>query len=256
MDALTDGALTDRALATLLVSLRIAPMLGFAPPFTLMRVPGTIRLLLAIGLAGWLVAAHPAQTWQSDFRTTGLFMTALTELMLGIALALALQLAFAALLTAGRAIDLQAGFGFATLIDPTTRGQMPITGTLFVYATGAIFFATSGPADLLGIWNASVLQVPLGAAPLGGNVAALGTYISAVFLMAFGAGGLAMVVLFLIDLAIAFMSRTLPQMNVLMLGFQVKTLAMLLILPLALALSTSLFLRMLRYALQTAGELV
>jgi flagellar biosynthesis protein FliR len=46
-----------------------------------------------------------------------------------------------------------------------------------------------------------------------------------------------------------------PQMNVLMLGFQVKSLAMLLILPLALALSASLFLRMLRYALQTAGEL-
>jgi flagellar biosynthetic protein FliR len=81
-------------------------------------------------------------------------------------------------------------------------------------------------------------------------------YMSAVFVMAFGAAGLVMLVLFVIDLAIAFMSRTLPQMNVLLLGFQVKTLAVLAILPLGVALSAALFLRMLRYALQTAAELV
>jgi flagellar biosynthetic protein FliR len=249
-------ALSERAVAALLLSLRIAPMFGFAPPFTLIRIPGTVRMLLAISLAAWLVAGHPAQTWQGDFRTTGLLMTAITELLLGVTLALALQLAFAALLTAGRAIDLQAGFGLAMLIDPTTRGQAPLTGTLFAYAAGAIFFATGGPAELLGIWKASVLQVPLGAAPLAGNLPALSAYLGTVFLIAFGAGGLAMLVLFLIDLAIAFMSRTLPQMNVLMMGFQVKTLAMLLVLPVALSLSTSLFLRLVRYALQTAAELV
>jgi flagellar biosynthetic protein FliR len=249
--------LTNQAVAALLVSLRIAPAFAFAPPFTLLRVPTIVRVMLAVMLAGWLVAAHPQQTWQSDFWSRGLFLTALAELLMGIGLALTLQIAFAALLTAGRAIDIQAGFGLAVLIDPTTRSQMPLVGTLFAYAAGAIFFATEGPADLLAIWSASVAQVPLGAAVLGGDaVRAVITYMSAVFVMGFGAAGLVMLVLFVIDLAVAFMSRTLPQMNVLLLGFQVKTLAVLAILPLAIALSAALFLRMLRFALQTAAELI
>jgi flagellar biosynthetic protein FliR len=249
--------LANQAVAALLVSLRIAPAFAFAPPFTLLRVPAMVRVMLAITLAAWLVAGHPQQTWQSDFWSRGLFLTAIAELLMGIGLALTLQIAFAALLTAGRAIDIQAGFGLAVLIDPTTRAQMPLVGTFFAYAAAAIFFATGGPADLLAIWAQSVAQVPLGAAVAGGDsVAALIAYMSAVFVMAFGAAGLVMLVLFVLDLSVAFMSRTLPQMNVLLLGFQVKTLAVLAVLPIGLALSSALFLRMLRYALQTAAELI
>lgn len=250
------GELTDKAIAILLVSLRIAPTLGFSPPFTLIRVPALVRLLLAVGIAGWLVAGHPGQTWQADFRAHGLVQSIVGELFLGIALSLSLQLAFAALLTAGRTIDVQAGFGMAMLVDPTTRTQLPLVGTLFAYAAGAIFFATDGPADLLAIWSESLDHVPIGAAALGGDITVLSTYISAVFVMAFGLGGMVMLVLFICDLAIAFMSRTLPQMNVMIMGFQVKAMAMLAVLPFALAVSGSLFLRMLRYALETAPRLI
>lgn len=243
--------LTSQAVATLLLSLRIAPTLAFAPPFTLVRIPAAVRVMLSVSLAAWLVAAHPQQTWQLDYWTRGLFITALGELMLGIALALALQLAFGALLMAGRALDIQAGFGLALLVDPSTRSQTPLAGILFAYAAAAIFFASNGPVDLLAIWSASVAQVPLGAGVGAGSVATLASYMSAVFVMAFGAAGLVMLVLFLVDLAIAFMSRTLPQMNVLVLGFQVKTLVMLVTLPIGIALAGSLFLRMIRFALET-----
>ncbi len=107
------GDFTDQAIATLLVSLRIAPTFAFAQPFTLLRVPASIRLMLSISLAGWLVAGNPAATWQSGFWSAGLPFVAANELFLGITLALALQLAFAALLVAGRTIDIQAGFGLA-----------------------------------------------------------------------------------------------------------------------------------------------
>ena len=73
--------------------------------------------------------------------------------------------------------------------------------------------------------------------------------------MAFGVAGLIMVVLFLLDLAIAFMSRTMPQMNVLILGFQVKALATLVMLPIAFSLATATLLRLMRFALETALRL-
>jgi flagellar biosynthetic protein FliR len=248
--------LTDKAVAILLVSLRIAPTLAFAAPFTLMRVPATVRMLLAIALSAWMVSSHPLQSWQADYLSHGLFLAAIGELFLGIALSLSLQLAFAALLTAGRAIDVQAGFGMAMLLDPATRAQLPLVGTIFAYAAGAIFFATDGPADLLAVWSQSLEQVPLGSAAIGADITVLTAYMSAVFIMAFGLGGLVMLVLFLSDLAIAFMSRTLPQMNVMLLGFQVKAMATLAVLPVAISLSGALFLRMLRYALETAPRLI
>ena len=123
------GDFTDQIVATLLVSLRIAPTLAFAQPFTLLRVPASIRLMLSISLAAWLVAGNPAATWRADFWSAGLPIVVVNELIIGIALALALQLAFAALLVAGRAIDIQAGFGLAVLVDPATRAAMPLVGT-------------------------------------------------------------------------------------------------------------------------------
>ncbi|OYY62908.1 flagellar biosynthetic protein FliR [Sphingomonas sp. 28-62-11] len=249
-------ALTDQLVAVLLVSLRIVPLLAFAQPFTLLRVPVTVRLMLSISLAAWLVAGNPEATWRAPFWGAGLPMVVIGELFLGVTLALALQLAFAALLTAGRAIDIQAGFGLAVLVDPTTKNQLPLVGTVFAYAAAAIFFAMGGPQDLLAILDASVANVPLGTASISGDPAALMTYIAAVFLMAVGLAGMVLLVLFVLDLAIAFLSRTLPQMNVMLLGFQLKAVATLAVLPLAISMSGALFLRLMRSALEIMPLLI
>jgi flagellar biosynthetic protein FliR len=243
--------LTAQAVSAFMLSMRIAPTLAFSPPFTLFRLPALVRLMLSMALAAWLIASQPAQAGHLDLSPAGLIACAGSELLIGLTLALSLMLAFAALQTAGRTVDIQAGFGLASLVDPTTRAQMPLAGALLSYAAGAIFFATEGPADLLALWAASLEQLPLGSA-FHADLGALTGYLSTVFVMAFGAVGLMIIVLFLIDLAIAFMSRTLPQMNVLLLGFQVKTLAMLLLLPVSIALAVSLLLRMMRLAVETA----
>ena len=250
------GDLTDQAVAVLLVSLRIAPLLGFAQPFTLLRIPAAVRLMLSISLAAWLVSANPDQTWRAPFWDAGLPMVVAGELFLGISLALALQLAFAALLTAGRMIDIQAGFGLAVLVDPTTKSQMPLVGTVFAYAAAAIFFAIGGPQDLLAVWAVSIVEVPLGSASIAGDPGVLMEYMAAVFLMAMGLAGVLLLILFLLDLTIAFLSRTLPQMNVLLFGFQVKAIATLVTLPITLALSGGLFARMMRYAIETMPLLI
>lgn len=248
--------LTDQSVAVLLLSMRIVPMLGFAQPFTLLRIPALVRLILAISLSAWLVHGNPGATWRAPFWQAGLPMVAVGELFLGISLALALQLAFAALLTAGRTLDIQAGFGLAVLVDPTTRAQMPLAGTLFAYTGAAIFFSIEGPQSLLALWAVSVEKVPLGTASLNGDPTVLMGYMGAVFVMAFGLAGVVLLTLFLLDLIVAFLSRTLPQMNVLVLGFQVKTIATALALPFALSSSGALFAQIMRSALDAMSRLV
>ncbi|OCC22919.1 hypothetical protein MB02_14225 [Croceicoccus estronivorus] len=248
--------LLARAVAALLVALRIAPTFAYGGPFTLLRVPVTIRVLLALSLALSLVAGRPAATVEVLQSGASLLSLAAGELFVGIAVALCLQMAFAAILWAGRAVDIQAGFGLAMVADPTTQAQMPLAGTVFVYAAAAVFFTMGGAQDLIALWAASLDFLPMGHGMLTGDMRALSTLMSGLFAMGIGLFGVVMLVLFLLDLTIAFMSRTLPQMNVLLLGFQVKSMAVLLTLPIALGLSGGIFLRLLRTAIEGAPGLL
>lgn len=246
-------AFVNVLIATLLISLRIGPALMFAPPFTYLRTPTFVRICLTFGLSAWLASAAPPQPNLSE---NMLIPSAFSELLMGLTLTLCLQIAFAAILTAGRAIDFQVGFGLALLADPTLRTQMPLIGTLLVYAAGMVFFSTTGPADFLAIWSTSIERIPIGGFAIGSDVSPLLQFISSAFILAFGLVGLVLLTMFLIDIAIAFLSRTVPQMNVLMLGFQVKTLALLIVLPFVFTLSGSLFLRIVRLAIDTTPQLL
>ncbi len=248
--------LTARLIAALLVALRIAPAFAYGGPFTLLRVPVAIRVLLALSLSLWLVAARPEATVAVVRSGTSPVLLAAGELFLGMAFALCLQLAFAAILWAGRAVDIQAGFGLAVLADPATQAEMPLAGTVFAYAAAAIFFTMGGMHDLIALWAASFDALPIGHGLLAGDMRALSVLMGALFSIGIGLFAVVMLVLFLLDLAITFMSRTLPQMNVLLLGFQVKAMAMLVTLPIALALAGGLFLRLLRTALEGAPAIL
>ena len=250
------GGAISYSFSAVLLSLRVAPVFAFAPPFTLVRMPRTFRMLMALGIAACLVAANSSHAVLQDTSPGSLLVAAAMELLLGILFMAAFQLCFAALQVAGRAVDIQAGFGMSLLIDPTTRGSMPLTGTLFVYAAGAIFFAMDGHADLLRLLAASLDAIPLGGWQMFASPAPLISFISLSFLCAFGVAGGVMLALLMCDLAITFLSRTVPQMNVLVLGFQVKTIVYLLVVPIVFGTAGALLARMMRITLETLPGLV
>lgn len=246
MDAIAD--IGRWATSAALFGLRIGPVLAFAPPFTLMRVPATVRVLLGLGLAASLVATSPSLAFV-PLGPAALAKAALFELALGIALLLPLQLAFAALQLAGRTLDIQAGFGLAVLIEPTTRAQTPLLGTILAYLGAATFFELDGHIDLVRIVAMSLEAVPLGGWDGGGGLDAIAAAANLLFAIAIAAVALAVLALILVDLAIAALSRTAPQINALLLGLQVKTIAVLLVLPIALATGAALIVHLLRAAL-------
>jgi flagellar biosynthetic protein FliR len=249
------SAIAGWALSSLMLSLRLGPAFAFAPPFSLTGTPLLFRVLFAFTIAAAMVSAHPAAAAIGDLGAGHLVVVAARELVLGGIVAMVFQLMFAALYVAGRTIDIQAGFGLALLIDPTTRTQTPLIGTLFAYAAGAVFVALDGHAELLRIVSASVDAIPLGQGalpPLG----RLTAFISGAFLIAFGVAGGVILALFLTDLSIAMLSRTVPQMNVLILGLQVKTLLLLLLLPAVFGVSGALLVRLARLTLESLPRLL
>lgn len=249
-------AITGWVLASLLLSLRIAPVFALAPPFSLTRTPPLFRALFGLALAACLVSARPETLDVAGLGAADLVFAAARELMLGAMVVLAFQLMFAALHMAGRVIDIQAGFGLSLVLDPATRGQAPLVGTLFAYAAGAVFFGMNGHIELLRILGASLDAIPLGAPSTLPTLGRLSAFIGAVFSIGLGVGGGTILCLFLADAAIALLSRTTPQLNVLVLGFQVKVLMLFLILPGAFGLAGALFVRLTRVTLEAIPGLL
>jgi flagellar biosynthesis protein FliR len=240
----------------LLLGLRIAPVFAFAPPFNLVQIPMLFRVLLGLGISVCLVAAFPQATALADYGLYNLCLAAVREAMLGTMFVLAFQLAFGALYLAGRTIDIQAGYGLALLIDPATRSQTPLVGTLFAYAAAAVFYSFDGHIQLLRILAASLDAIPLGSWVLPASIDRVAAFAGIVFVAAFGVAGAAILAMFLIDLSIAMLSRTVPQMNVLILGFQVKTIVLLLVLPLCFGMGGALLARMMAQTLQSIPRLL
>jgi flagellar biosynthetic protein FliR len=245
------------ALSSLLLSMRIAPVLGFAPPFTLTKSPASVRLLVGLGLAGLIIAGRPEVAAGAGTAASGwLVAAAARELLVGLTFVMALQLMFGAIYLAGRTVDVQAGFGLAGLIDPTSNAQVPLIGTLIAYAAGAVFFAMGGHLDLMRLLAASVDAVPIGLAAPPASLEPLMAFLGAVMTIAFGVAGGAILALFLTDLVIALLSRTVPQMNVLMLGLQVKSILVLLVLPISAGVWGALLTRLARVTLEALPGLL
>ena len=113
-----------------------------------------------------------------------------------------------------------------------------------------------GHLDLLRLIAASLEIVPLGQAGLPSDLGPLTAFLGATFAIAFGVAGGLILVLFLTDIAIALLSRTAPQLNVLVLGFQVKTVLLMVGLPLTLGVSAALLARMSSTILQALPALI
>lgn len=236
----------NRSVAVLLLSLRIGPVFVLAPPFSQIRVPARVRVCLVLALAACLAPPIPASLYATD---TALLLSAASELLLGLMIAFAFQAAFAALSFAGRVLDVQAGYGLAMVIDPGSRSQAPMFGTILVLVAGLVFFATNGHLDLLRLLAALVEVLPVGRAHLSGDPQAFMGYFGMVMGLGLAAVAAVIVTLFLIDLSIAFLSRALPQMNALMLGLQIKTIATLVVMALSTGLLAPVAMRLTSAAL-------
>lgn len=233
------------AAATLLLSLRVGPVLTLAPPFSQMVTPMRVKVAATLTLSACLASTV---TYRGPVGA-GMIPVAAWECLLGLAIAFAFQASFAALSFIGRVLDVQAGYGLAMVIDPGSRSQAPLLGSILTMTAGVIFFASNGHRDLLALLFALTQSFPPASVHIIGDPASFTSYFGSLTAIALGATAAVMLTLFLTDLAIAFLARALPQMNALMLGFQVKAFVTLAAMALAAGTLAPVALRLVRLAL-------
>lgn len=211
------------AVAVLLLWARLGALLTLSPVAQAVKAPPVFWVLFTLALSGSLCAALGLRAPVPP-GMGGLTLLLLSEAVLGALLGLSLHAAFAVLAMAGRLLDLQMGFGMASVLDPVTRANVPVMGVALTLVGMSVFFGVDGHHALLrGI--AQVAQwVPPGALWRLPDGSSLARAMGAMFSMTVVIVAPALFMLLLIELVLDFVSRVLPQMNVLFIGMPVKAL--------------------------------
>lgn len=207
----------------LLVLTRFSGIFLSAPVFGNAVVPVRFRVGLAVLMAALVYPSAlewPVPTMEGPLDLT---FSLAAELAIGVTLGFVANCVFNGIQLAGHMIALQMGLGMSAMFDPNTRSQSTELAVLFVLLATVTFLAMDGHHWLiLGVWK-SFQAVPLGGFALTGGImeqvllATTGIFDVALTLMLPVIG-----VLMLAELALAIMSRIMPQMNVFVAGFPIK----------------------------------
>jgi flagellar biosynthetic protein FliR len=224
---------TQTLLAGLLLSVRLGMVMFMTPVLGAAGIPARIRVLALLVLTLCLTLALPPPLAGDVGATPALLMALVHELIWGGLMGFGLNTAFAAFLVGGRLLDLQMGFGAATLFDPGTRSQTPLLGLLLQMTGIAAFLAIDGHHMLLRGLALSLRAAPLGASPLGVPPAAVLQQFGLMFSLGMVLVSAAVFCVFLADVGMSVVGRVLPQANVFLLAIPVKIFAGLSVLALS-----------------------
>ncbi|HLD64651.1 MAG TPA: flagellar biosynthetic protein FliR [Pseudomonas sp.] len=238
--------LTVFVINTLLVSVRLTPLLVASPIAFFVRIPLSVRMLLALALAVVMASALPDRPVQISPAIIG------GELLLGVVMAFGFHAAHAALDMLGKLIDTQIGLNAAGVFDPGTATVTGIIAEFLVLAFAMLFVVLNQHHELLRVFSGLLTVVPPGSVSLAVLSVSLAQVMTQQFLLAFMIVVPVIVALWLTDTAFALMARSMPQANVYFLALPVKlglgVLVLLLSLPLMVQRIPLLFEQALRFS--------
>ncbi len=207
----------------LLVILRAAGIFIVAPVFGHRSVPALVKVGVLICLGVALVPTISTSALAPTGSIWQLSGLAAKEILIGVLIGLVFQLLFMGAKTAGSVIGYQMGFALVSMPDVEEGGQITILGSFWYVVALLIFLTIDGHHLVLTAFADSYEAIPPGAAALPASVAELVIgYTAYVFVIALKMAAPVMITLFLTDVALGTIAKTMPTMNVFFVGFPVK----------------------------------
>ncbi|MCU0226266.1 MAG: flagellar biosynthetic protein FliR [Bryobacterales bacterium] len=231
----------EQMTAFLLVLSRMAGLMIFLPVPGLRAIPETLRPLVALALTFPLLHRLPALP--DEQLTAGtLVLWCLGELTFGLLWGLAVHFLIEAFVLGAQFLALQAGYGYASMVDPSTQADAGLLQILAQLMASLLFFATGLHRQILYLMAESITRIPPGqfAVHMGTAESLIGLGSTMLEVAARLAMPL-LALLLLIDLALALLGRVQAQLQLLPLVFPAKLLASLLVLGLLTGAYTRVF---------------
>ncbi|MEE3807030.1 flagellar biosynthetic protein FliR [Lysinibacillus fusiformis] len=206
----------------LLVLVRVSAFFVTVPFFSYRTISPQVKITLALVLA-WMMY-YTIDVEPLVFNDEYILLV-MKEALVGLLLGLMGYIIMSAIQIAGSFIDFQMGFAIANIIDPQTGAQSPLIGQFFNMLALLFLLAIDGHHMILNGIYYSYQFLPMDQFPSFASESLpkfIMTTFTAVFAIAFQMAAPVVATLFLVDLALGITAKTVPQLNIFVVGFPIK----------------------------------
>lgn len=222
----------------LLILVRISGFMVAAPIFSLRNIPMRVKTLLALAIA--IVVFHVVPYREVIYSTTIEYaIVVITEMLAGVIMGFMANVAYYILSFAGQIIDQEIGFSMVNQYDPITSAQVTVTGNLYTYAVMLMVLITNMHHYLIRAITDSFQVIPVGSVVVDFNLyEVMKRFLVDYFVLGFRIVLPIFASLLVVNTILAILARVAPQMNMFVIGLQLKVFVGLVVLVLMVMMIT------------------
>lgn len=219
------GVLLSYVKQFVLIFIRVSAIFTFSPVFGRKNAPAILKIGFSIVLSYILLSVYPPQQAEESMtiEVYSYTLACLKELLVGLVIGYVTVLFFSIAYTAGQLIDIQIGFGMAQLFDPQAGSQVTINSSLLNITLLLCIFLTNGHHSLIRILSNTFAVLPPGDFSINlGVISVLLTVFVSTFVMGVQVAMPIIAATFLAEVCLGILMRSVPQMNMFVIGIPLK----------------------------------
>jgi flagellar biosynthetic protein FliR len=214
--------ITPHVPAFMLVFFRMTGIFIFAPMFGSSVLPMRAKVLLALVLAFCVYPIVPPQVPVTLSLGTIAFAVG-SEILIGLIIGYGASLPLVAMQIGGQTMGHQLGLGLAQVFNPEFDEQTEVLSQFLFISSLAVFLLLDGHHAMLGALVHSYQSVPLGGyVPDGSLIMLITGMLGSAYELGLRVAAPLLCIIFLETIAMGFIARTVPQLNILSLGFPLR----------------------------------
>jgi flagellar biosynthetic protein FliR len=206
-----------------LVLVRVTGLFVVAPIFGRRNIPTYYKVGFSFFIALIMMNTISVGALENFTNVWEFAPLVLKEFIVGVALGYVGYIVFSSIYIAGQIIDMKIGFGVVNVVDPQSNIQVPITANFYTTITMLIFLMSGGHHLIIRALHQSYNMVSIGEASfttilmedilrLFGSVFSIGFKIAVPIVAA----------VFVADIGLGIIAKTVPQLNVFVVGMPLK----------------------------------
>ncbi|WP_144394461.1 flagellar biosynthetic protein FliR [Pleionea sediminis] len=214
--------LSIRVLDGLLVMIRFAPLFFSSSMTPMARMPQLAKVSMMVSFSILIVTILPAENDWFNVSLLEFLLVAANELFIGVMLLFGFIAAQSAIMTMGRMIEMQIGFGAAGIINPSTSQSESVIGTLLTMVSVFLMFLLMVDHSLITSLFTSFIVTPVGNLLYPDALSVMVPNLAAQFILALLLVLPVSLGLLCLDLVIGYLAKTMPQMNIYFVSLPLK----------------------------------
>lgn len=231
-----DQALERLLMPVLLLGLRVAGLMSFAPFLGSTTISVRLKALLTLAFTAFLYPICAPQINPVASLTAANWLTiVLSESCLGLLMGLTVQFVFEGAQFAGQFASIQMGFSLVTILDPQTQADTPVIGVFYQTVALFLFLQFDVHHWMIRALAKSFALVPVGSVTLSAPLLREFFHVAAsIWIVGVELAAPIVVGTMVVDMSLKFLGKVSPQIPVMLMGVSIKFLLGIVILITAL----------------------